>query len=133
MTSRLAALALLFAVSCGKKDAEPKVYAVGVAQLATSPDRYLGGKEVVVRGWVLPGSISRVIVDQEVRTTFDLREKDARITVKHVGPVPDTLKDEAELVVHGTVAREGSAVVVTTGEGGIMAVMPEIPGAMAPP
>ena len=57
-----------------------------------------------VAGSVLPGSIRR----QEGRVLFTLYQENDQLTVAYVGrePLPDTLVDDAEAIVTGSITRE---------------------------
>jgi cytochrome c-type biogenesis protein CcmE len=57
-----------------------------------------------VHGWVAPGSIARAVVDHELRHTFVVEKAGKRLRVFARGPVPDTFKDSAEVVVTGRLA-----------------------------
>ena len=58
-------------------------------------------KEIKVHGWVLAGSIKQTVVNQETQRTFVLQKGGKKIRVFSNGPVPDTFKDQAEVVVTG--------------------------------
>ena len=62
-----------------------------------------GDTEVKVHGFVAPGTIASGIVDQQMTHSFVLEMHGAHIRVFHRGPVPDTFKDNAELVATGHV------------------------------
>lgn len=58
-------------------------------------------KEIKVHGWVLAGSIRDEIVKQETQRTFVLQKAGKKIRVFFTGPVPDTFKDQSEVVATG--------------------------------
>ncbi len=59
----------------------------------------LDGERLRIHGWIHPGSIVRWTPNL---TTFVLQKAGAQIRVWHTGPVPDTLRDQSELVAYGT-------------------------------
>jgi cytochrome c-type biogenesis protein CcmE len=60
-------------------------------------------KELKVHGWVLAGSIKQEVVKQETHRTFVLQRGGKKIRVFNKGPVPDTFKDESEVVATGRI------------------------------
>jgi cytochrome c-type biogenesis protein CcmE len=89
---------------------------VGVLYATPPPEpRYLMADEVVanaddldgarlrVHGWVEAGTIVRIMPEL---TTFVLQKSGAKLRVWHAGPLPDTFKDQSELVVVGTLRTE---------------------------
>lgn len=78
MRALLTAVLLVLAVACGKDQ----------------PDE--------LQGFVVPGSIKREIVAEESSTTFEIEKKGGqRVVVRHAGPMPDMVKDSAEVKVVG--------------------------------
>jgi cytochrome c-type biogenesis protein CcmE len=63
----------------------------------------LDGARLRIHGWVHAGSIHRISPDL---TTFELQRDGAKVLVWHAGPVPDTLKDQSEIVAYGTLRGE---------------------------
>jgi cytochrome c-type biogenesis protein CcmE len=59
------------------------------------------GKEMKVHGWVEPGSIKEVVVDQEMHRSFVLQRSGKKIAVTNIGPKPDTFRDQSEVVAYG--------------------------------
>lgn len=59
------------------------------------------GKELKVHGFVETGSIVQQIVNQETHRTFVLQKAGKKIRVFSSGPVPDTFKNESEVVAMG--------------------------------
>ena len=59
-------------------------------------------KEIKVHGWVLAGSIKAEVVNQETQRTFILQKGGKKIRIFTEGPVPDTFKDQSEVVATGT-------------------------------
>ncbi|MEZ4399932.1 MAG: cytochrome c maturation protein CcmE [Kofleriaceae bacterium] len=76
-----------------------------VDEVAAAPDHWTG-KAMKVHGWVEAGSIKEEVVGQEMKRTFVLEYKGARIDVKNIGPKPDTFRDKAEVVAEGKIAME---------------------------
>ena len=60
-------------------------------------------KEIKVHGWVLAGSIKSEVVNQETHRTFVLQKGGKKIRVFSSGPVPDTFKDQSEVVATGEI------------------------------
>lgn len=71
-----------------------------VDDLMKSPADWVG-REMKVHGWVQPGTIKEQIVDQEMHRSFVLQHSGKRINVTHVGPKPDTFRDQSEVVASG--------------------------------
>lgn len=60
-------------------------------------------KEIKVHGWVLAGSIKQEVVNQDTHRTFVLQKGGKKIRVFSLGPVPDTFKDQSEVVATGEI------------------------------
>ncbi|MBA3391038.1 MAG: cytochrome c maturation protein CcmE [Deltaproteobacteria bacterium] len=60
-------------------------------------------QEIKVHGWVEAGSIKTEVVNQETQRTFLLQKGGKKIRVFTVGPVPDTFKDQSEVVATGMI------------------------------
>jgi cytochrome c-type biogenesis protein CcmE len=58
-------------------------------------------KQIKVHGLVKSGSIATATVNQETKRTFVLQKNGKAIRVFVSGPVPDTFKDESEVVATG--------------------------------
>ena len=84
-----------------------------VAQPATWKD-----KNLQVHGHVVPGSIGRKRDSLDYR--FQVQSKGAVIQASYTGVVPDTFKDEAEVVLKGTLSANG----FTVEPNGVMAKCP---------
>ncbi len=65
-------------------------------------------KEIKVHGWVLAGSIRQDVVNQETQRTFILQKGGKKIRVFSNGPVPDTFKDQSEVVATGQIVPAAS-------------------------
>ncbi len=64
------------------------------------------GERVRLSGTVVPGSI--VTSTAQGSVSFTVTDGTSSVQVVYRGPVPDTLKDEAEAVAEGTLAADGS-------------------------
>jgi cytochrome c-type biogenesis protein CcmE len=71
-----------------------------VDDLMKAPGEWVG-RDMKVHGWVQPGSIKEQILDQEMHRTFTLQHSGKKIVVTHVGPTPDTFRDQSEVVASG--------------------------------
>jgi cytochrome c-type biogenesis protein CcmE len=60
-----------------------------------------GQTELKVHGWVVAGSITEAVVDQETQRSFVLQSNGKKIRVFNKGPIPDTFKDQSEVVASG--------------------------------
>jgi cytochrome c-type biogenesis protein CcmE len=58
-------------------------------------------KELKVHGKVATDSITQAVIDQEMQRTFVLEMEGKKIRVFSKGPVPDTFKDQSEVVATG--------------------------------
>jgi cytochrome c-type biogenesis protein CcmE len=58
-----------------------------------------GSSKLKVHGWVLPGSITKV----SNLWTFVLHKNGKQLRVFSTGPMPDTFKDQSEVIAIGTV------------------------------
>ncbi|HPH68877.1 MAG TPA: cytochrome c maturation protein CcmE [Kofleriaceae bacterium] len=111
--SMLAALTLATSFSVAACDfAQP--YKM-VDELMTAPNEYKG-KEMKIHGWVEPGSIKKQVVDQESHTTFVLQREGKKVAVTNVGPLPDTFRDQSEVVASGVLKQEGDQYVFVAKE-----------------
>ncbi|HET9386192.1 MAG TPA: cytochrome c maturation protein CcmE [Gemmatimonadales bacterium] len=75
-----------------------------VDEVTASPDAWMG-KKLQVHGYVVPGSIGRSRDRQVYR--FDIQRNGKTIRAFYTGAPPDTFKDEAEVVLTGTLTAEG--------------------------
>jgi len=89
------------------------------------------GKRLQLHGYVVPGSIFRRKDTLEYR--FQVQSKGSMVNATYNGIVPDTFKDEAEVVLKGTLTPAGSFDVQPNG---VMAKCPSkyqpAPGAGSP-
>ena len=58
-------------------------------------------KELKVHGKVTPGTIVEAVIDQETQRSFILEMEGKKIRVFSKGPVPDTFKEESDVVATG--------------------------------
>jgi cytochrome c-type biogenesis protein CcmE len=64
------------------------------------------GKKLQVHGYVVPGS--RMIKPASLDYTFELHRNGKTIKAFYTGVVPDTFKDDAEVVLTGELHQDGS-------------------------
>ena len=76
-----------------------------VDEVMAQPDAW-HGKKLQVHGYVVPGS--RMIKPASLDYTFDLHRNGKTIRAYYTGVVPDTFKDDAEVVLTGELAPDGS-------------------------
>ena len=62
-------------------------------------------KALKVHGFVEAGSITEAIINQEAKRTFVLQKGGKKIRVFSTGPVPDTFKDQSEVVASGRLVK----------------------------
>jgi cytochrome c-type biogenesis protein CcmE len=74
------------------------------------------GKALKVHGFVEAGSIVEAIVNQEQKRTFVLQKAGKKIRVFSTGPVPDTFKDQSEVVASGRLLASGDTQIRTDSE-----------------
>lgn len=113
---RRAALAVvvMLAVACGVEGAksDDKGASAGtyknVDEVMSDPAAWVG-KTIKVRGSVTPGSIVKAIRPDGTFTRFDLEHSGATLIVQFKAPTPDTFRDNAEVIVTGTLeSRRGA-------------------------
>ena len=78
-----------------------------VDEVMTSPQSW-EGKRLQLHGFVVPDSILRKRDSLEYR--FKVQNKGSVIEASYTGIVPDTFKDEAEVVLKGRLSSDGFAV-----------------------
>ena len=88
-----------------------------VDEVMTSPEQW-HGKALQLHGYVVPGSIMRRPDTLEYR--FKVESKGSVVNASYTGIVPDTFKDEAEVVLRGKLTNEG----FHTDPNGVMAKCP---------
>ncbi len=62
-------------------------------------------KALKVHGFVEAGSITEAIINQEQKRTFVLQKSGKKIRVFSTGPVPDTFKEQSEVVASGRLVK----------------------------
>ena len=88
-----------------------------VEEVSAQPDAWYG-KKLQLHGYVVPDSILRKRDSLDYR--FQVQSKGAVIPARYSGIVPDTFKDEAEVVLKGTLTPDG----FTVDPNGVMAKCP---------
>jgi cytochrome c-type biogenesis protein CcmE len=78
-----------------------------VEEVSAQPDAWYG-KKLQLHGYVVPDSILRKRDSLDYR--FQVQSKGAVIPARYSGIVPDTFKDEAEVVLKGTLSPDGFSV-----------------------
>jgi cytochrome c-type biogenesis protein CcmE len=78
-----------------------------VDEVMVQPDQWYG-KKLQLHGFVVPSSILKRRDSLDYR--FQVQSKGQVVTATYSGIVPDTFKDEAEVVLKGTLSRDGFAV-----------------------
>ncbi len=75
-----------------------------VDEVMASPEQWYG-KRLQLHGYVVPASIMRRPDTLDYR--FQVHSKGHVVPASYTGIVPDTFKDEAEVVLKGTLTRDG--------------------------
>jgi cytochrome c-type biogenesis protein CcmE len=75
-----------------------------VDEVVAAPDDW-GGKKLQVHGYVVPGSIGRK--RDRLDYQFDIQRNGKTLRAYYSGVVPDTFKDEAEVVLTGQLTPDG--------------------------
>jgi cytochrome c-type biogenesis protein CcmE len=88
-----------------------------VEEVSAQPNAWYG-KKLQLHGYVVPDSILRKRDSLDYR--FQVQSKGAVIPARYSGIVPDTFKDEAEVVLKGTLSPDG----FTVDPNGVMAKCP---------
>jgi cytochrome c-type biogenesis protein CcmE len=76
-----------------------------VDEVVATPEAW-HGKKLQVHGNVVPGS--RMMIPQSLDYVFELHRNGKTIKAYYTGVVPDTFKDNAEVVLTGELASDGS-------------------------
>jgi cytochrome c-type biogenesis protein CcmE len=76
----------------------------------------LEGKSLKVHGWVLPGSIEHAVVDGRTVWSFVVQRNNCRLSVVYTGTLPDTFRDQAEVVLPGTLVAIDDSYVLEASE-----------------
>jgi cytochrome c-type biogenesis protein CcmE len=88
-----------------------------IEEVSVHPESWYG-KRLQLHGYVVPDSIMRKRDSLDYR--FQVQSKGAVIPATYTGIVPDTFKDEAEVVLKGTLSAHG----FTVEPNGVMAKCP---------
>jgi cytochrome c-type biogenesis protein CcmE len=99
-----------------------------VDEVMKAPAELVGRKGVKAHGFVAPGSIRQEMVDGEVVRQFRLEHGGAGVEVRYRGVVPDAFRDNAEVVVTGTLAKDGDTLRIEASE-----LMAKCPSGYTPP
>jgi cytochrome c-type biogenesis protein CcmE len=97
---------------------EDTEYYKHVEEVMASPQQW-EGKALQLHGYVVPGSIFRARNDT-LEWRFKVQSKGSSVDASYHGVVPDTFKDEAEVVLRGKLTTAGFAVMPN----GVMAKCP---------
>jgi cytochrome c-type biogenesis protein CcmE len=76
------------------------------------------GKKLQLHGYVVPNSI--LVNKRTLEYRFDVQSNGKIVPVRYTGVIPDTFKDDAEVVLKGTLAADGFSVAAN----GVMAKCP---------
>jgi len=98
-------IAAVLALACGKK--EESAGPIWVDALVAKDLSKQTGRELQVHGFVRPGSIHREIVEQTAVTTFVLERNGKQLSAVVHGPLPDVMKDNAEVLAIGKLSVVG--------------------------
>ncbi len=88
-----------------------------VDEVMVQPEQWYG-KRLQLHGFVVPDSITRKRNSLEYR--FKVQSKGHEVTATYKGVVPDTFKDDSEVVLKGTLSADGFSVAPN----GVMAKCP---------
>ena len=88
-----------------------------VDEVMVQPDEWYG-KKLQLHGFVVPGSITRTRSGLDWR--FQVQSNGHVVNATYTGVVPDTFKNDSEVVLKGTLSTEGFAVAPN----GVMAKCP---------
>ena len=96
---------------------EGSEYYKHVDEVMTSPQAW-EGKRLQLHGFVVPGSI--LVRRDSLEYKFKVQNKGSVVDASYTGVVPDTFKDEAEVVLKGRLSADG----FHTEANGVMAKCP---------
>lgn len=88
-----------------------------VDEVMAQPDAWYG-KKLQLHGYIVPNSI--MVKKSTLEYRFDVQSNGQIVQATYTGIVPDTFKDEAEVVLKGTLSSEGFSVAPN----GVMAKCP---------
>jgi cytochrome c-type biogenesis protein CcmE len=97
-----------------------------VYEVTPDPGPWMEKAQIKLHGYVKPGTIKTRVENQQTHRSFVLENKGEEVVVVHAGVVPDTFKDQAEVVAVGKLVRENGQLVLQaiSGDGGISAKCP---------
>lgn len=123
-------LALTFGGLLYTTMAEGTEYYKHVDEVMTQPDQWYG-KKLQLHGFVVPNSIARK--PNTMDYWFQVQSNGQTVSATYTGVVPDTFKSDSEVVLKGTLSKDGFSVQPN----GVMAKCPSKyeakPGAVASP
>jgi len=96
---------------------ENLAYFKHVDEVMVEPDQWYG-KNMHMHGWVVPGSIQKRPGTMDYR--FDVKSGAHVVRATYTGVVPDTFRDESEVVLKGHLTQDGFLVE----PGGVVAKCP---------
>jgi cytochrome c-type biogenesis protein CcmE len=97
---------------------EDTEYYKHVEEVMVSPQQW-EGRPLQLHGYVVPGSITRARTDS-LEWRFKVQNKGSSVNASYHGVVPDTFKDDAEVVLRGKLTPDGFNVMPN----GVMAKCP---------
>ena len=100
-------LALTFGGLLYTTMAEGTEYYKHVDEVMTQPDQWYG-KKLQLHGFVVPGSIHTN--KKNLEYWFQVQSNGQIVTATYTGVVPDTFKSDSEVVLKGSLSKEGFAV-----------------------
>jgi cytochrome c-type biogenesis protein CcmE len=110
-------LALAFGGLLYSTLAEGTEYYKHVDEVMGQPAEWYG-KKLQLHGYVVPNSV--LVNKRTLEYRFKVESKGKIVDARYTGVVPDTFKDDAEVVLKGTLAADGFSVA----PGGVMAKCP---------
>lgn len=98
-------LLLLGLAGCPKVDLDAGEQYLMVDELLARDPSSLEGKALRVHGFVKAGSVTQRVIDQEMVRSFIVHQKGKELRVVFQGAVPDTFRDQAEVVIKGRLVK----------------------------
>lgn len=86
---------------------EDMAYYKHVDEVMAQPDEWYG-KSLQLHGFIVPESI--LVNKRTLQYKFDVQSNGKIVSATYTGVVPDTFKDDAEVVLNGTLSHAGFAV-----------------------
>ena len=97
--------------------AEGTEYYKHVDEVMAQPDEWYG-KKLQLHGYIVPDSV--FVNKRTLEYRFKVQSNGHTVDARYTGVVPDTFKDDAEVVLKGTLAKDG----YTVAQNGVMAKCP---------